>query len=211
MKLRDATFEDWKVLLDLRNDEGTKQNSFNQEDINENDHKNWLANSLENGNRRIRILYDSKTSTSVGMIREDHHLLNNESKYPSVTLSWAIHPEYRGKGLGTKILKLATEDRSESFYAEIKHENIASIKMTTNNGFKEMVNLEEDTYKTFKKRGPLEIISAIEHVRTANNVNWMDLCRLAFRYAPKEARAIMRRVNSHDNQISDLLKELSDE
>ena len=75
MKLRDATFEDWKFLLDLRNDEGTKQNSFDQNDVNEEDHKNWLRGSLQNVNRRIRILYDVDAANPLGMIREDNVLV----------------------------------------------------------------------------------------------------------------------------------------
>ena len=34
----------------------------------------------------------------------------------------------------------------------------------------------------------LKIIDEIEKVRTRNNVNWMDLLRLAFTHAPEEAR-----------------------
>lgn len=55
-----------------------------------------------------------------------------------------------------------------------------------------------------------EIIDKIEKVRTKNNVNWMDILRLAFKYAPEEARKIMSKVNSSDKEISELLKHLSD-
>ena len=72
MKLKDATFEDWEFLLDLRNDESTKKNSFNGNLILEEEHKNWLRNSLKNKNRKIKILFDSVTEKKMGMIREDH-------------------------------------------------------------------------------------------------------------------------------------------
>lgn len=54
----------------------------------------------------------------------------------------------------------------------------------------------------------IEIIDEIEKVRSKNNVNWMDLMRLAFTKAPDEARAIMSRVNGDDNRISQLLQKL---
>ena len=54
----------------------------------------------------------------------------------------------------------------------------------------------------------LEIIDEIEKVRTKNNVNWMDILRLAFKHAPEDASKIMRRINSDDKKISDLLKKL---
>ena len=56
----------------------------------------------------------------------------------------------------------------------------------------------------------LKIIDEIEQVRTRNNVNWMDVLRLAFRHAPDEARVLMKKVNEEDGRISDLLKRLSD-
>tara|TARA_A100001011_G_C13976677_1_gene701548 strand:+ start:237 stop:434 length:198 start_codon:yes stop_codon:yes gene_type:complete len=56
----------------------------------------------------------------------------------------------------------------------------------------------------------LKIISEIEKVRTKNNVNWMDVLRLAFKHSPKEAKKIMKKINSEDNRISELFKKLSD-
>ena len=51
-------------------------------------------------------------------------------------------------------------------------------------------------------------INKIQKIRGKNNVNWMDILRLAFKHAPKEASAIMRRINSDDKKISNLLKKL---
>lgn len=56
----------------------------------------------------------------------------------------------------------------------------------------------------------LEIIDEIEKVRTRNNVNWMDVLRLAFRHSPDEARNLMKRINTEDKKISDLLGKLAD-
>ncbi len=56
----------------------------------------------------------------------------------------------------------------------------------------------------------LKIIDEIEKVRTKNNVNWMDLLRLAFTYAPKEAKKIMGKIDREDNRISSLMKKLSE-
>jgi len=51
-------------------------------------------------------------------------------------------------------------------------------------------------------------INQIQKIRGKNNVNWMDILRLAFKYAPKEASAIMSRINVDDKKISNLLKKL---
>ena len=60
-----------------------------------------------------------------------------------------------------------------------------------------------------KKRTDLEIIDEVENIRTKNNVNWMDILRLAFKHAPEDARTLMSRVNEYDGRISALLTELA--
>jgi hypothetical protein len=54
----------------------------------------------------------------------------------------------------------------------------------------------------------LKIIDEIEKVRTKNNVNWMDILRLAFTHAPEDAKEMMRKINTSDDEISSLLKKL---
>jgi hypothetical protein len=63
-----------------------------------------------------------------------------------------------------------------------------------------------------KKReieGYLRIIDEIEKVRSKNNVNWMDVLRLAFIHAPDEAKKLMEKINHEDNRISKLFEKLS--
>lgn len=60
------------------------------------------------------------------------------------------------------------------------------------------------------KRTDLEIIDEIEKIRTKNNVNWMDILRLAFKHAPSDARKLMAKVNEHDGGIAELLSELTE-
>ena len=55
----------------------------------------------------------------------------------------------------------------------------------------------------------LKIIDEIEDIRKKNNVNWMDVLRLAFRYAPDEAKELMKKINHEDDRISNLFKRLS--
>tara|TARA_Y100001980_G_C14446858_1_gene231624 strand:- start:496 stop:684 length:189 start_codon:yes stop_codon:yes gene_type:complete len=55
----------------------------------------------------------------------------------------------------------------------------------------------------------LKIIKQIEKIRAKNNVNWMNILRLAFKLDPKEASKIMTKINYDDKKISNLLKKLS--
>ena len=56
----------------------------------------------------------------------------------------------------------------------------------------------------------LKIIDEIELVRTRNNVNWMDVLRLAFTHAPDEAKELMKKIDPEDSRISELVKQLSE-
>ena len=55
----------------------------------------------------------------------------------------------------------------------------------------------------------LEIIDAVEEVRSKNNKNWMDILRVAFKHAPEEARPILAEINKSDGKISMLLDKLA--
>lgn len=55
----------------------------------------------------------------------------------------------------------------------------------------------------------LKIIDEIEKIRTKNNVNWMGVLRLAFTYAPEEAKKLMKKIDHEDSRVSDLVKKLS--
>ena len=54
----------------------------------------------------------------------------------------------------------------------------------------------------------LKIISQIENIRKKNNINWMDILRIAFKDNPKEAAKIMSKIYVDDRRISYLVKKL---
>lgn len=59
------------------------------------------------------------------------------------------------------------------------------------------------------KKNYSKIINQIEKIRSKNNMNWMDILRLAFRLDPMSASRIMKKINYDDKKISILLKKLS--
>lgn len=64
--------------------------------------------------------------------------------------------------------------------------------------------------RRIKLNKKLDLIDQIEEVRSRNNVNWMDILRVAFIHAPEEAAQIMGRINQDDGEISKLLKKLAE-
>ena len=55
----------------------------------------------------------------------------------------------------------------------------------------------------------INIINKIEKIRSKNNVNWMNILKLAFKTDPKSAIKIMNKINYDDKKISQLLNKLS--
>tara|TARA_B100000242_G_scaffold248105_1_gene189083 strand:- start:134 stop:328 length:195 start_codon:yes stop_codon:yes gene_type:complete len=55
----------------------------------------------------------------------------------------------------------------------------------------------------------LKTIKQIEKIRSKNNVNWMNILRLAFKLDPESASKIMKKINYDDKKISKLLNKLS--
>lgn len=55
----------------------------------------------------------------------------------------------------------------------------------------------------------LEILDELEKARANNNINWMNILRLAFKSSPNEARKIISKINEKDNEISIILEKLS--
>ena len=55
----------------------------------------------------------------------------------------------------------------------------------------------------------LKIIDQIQKVRSKNNVNWMNVLRLAFKLDANQAKKIMKKINYDDKKISLLLNKLS--
>ena len=55
----------------------------------------------------------------------------------------------------------------------------------------------------------MKLLDEIQEVRSRNNINWMDVLRLAFKYSPDEARELVGRINSEDQRISELFAQLA--
>ena len=62
--------------------------------------------------------------------------------------------------------------------------------------------------KKNKSKNYLRIISKIENIRKKNNVNWMNILRIAFKYDPRATAIVMSKIYSDDKRIGTLVKKL---
>ena len=62
--------------------------------------------------------------------------------------------------------------------------------------------------KKNKSKNFLKIILQIENIRKKNNVNWMNILRVAYKNNPKATAEIMSKIYTDDKKISYLVKKL---
>ena len=54
----------------------------------------------------------------------------------------------------------------------------------------------------------LKALNKIEKARKQNNVNWMDVLRIALKNAPDETIKLMTKINKKDQVITNLFKNI---
>ena len=62
--------------------------------------------------------------------------------------------------------------------------------------------------KNNKKNQSLNLINKIQKIRSKNNINWMDMLRLAFKHDPQNSSIIMSKIYLDDQKISKLVQKL---
>lgn len=130
IEIRDATINDAEILFEWANDQNTRQNSFNPETIEWNNHISWLRKKLIDPLTKIYILYHQHKQ--IATVRFD----TNKNTIIGITVA----PSHRGLGLGSEILKIAINNfwinNNSEIFAYIKKENIASKRIFEKAGFR---------------------------------------------------------------------------
>lgn len=135
--LRMATEDDMQQVFDWANDKETRANSFNSKMIEWEEHIAWYNKTLSDSSSYIYILVDD--GCDVGIVRLDY-----DGAKQSVTVSFSIDVQYRGKGYGRQIIELAYEKagqisstlkRITCVNAYVKKGNEKSRKCFEVNGF----------------------------------------------------------------------------
>lgn len=131
LTIRDLKEEDAKIIFDWANDTSTRANSLNSEPIKWEDHLRWLRIKLASDNAWFYILEDNGAPCS--FVRFETKSDNN------IYIGVVVSQEHRGKGIGKKAIEFGLENffsvNQSPVLAQIKKENIASIKAFESNGF----------------------------------------------------------------------------
>ncbi len=118
--LRTATMVDAKLLYNWRNDPETRIASFQDMEINYQDHLSWLEASLNNEKRRLYIA--DLLGKAVGTVRAD-------DVSGTWVLSWTVAAEARHQGVAKHMVHELAQKISDPIAASIKIENAASVRV----------------------------------------------------------------------------------
>jgi hypothetical protein len=55
-----------------------------------------------------------------------------------------------------------------------------------------------------------KLIDEMEAIRSRNNVNWMDILRVALREAPEETRILLAGVSDCDGRVQNIIKKIAE-
>ncbi len=143
VSFREATFDDWKVLLDWRNDPAARMASRTGAPLLECRHQEWLRNCL--GDEHRELLIAMSNGRSIGTIRIDFAEVSE--------LSWTVAPEARGLGFGrlmvaNAIERLTNRGKSIMLQAVVNVDNLASQKIADACGFQ--LFSQDDTWMTYR-------------------------------------------------------------
>ena len=147
-----ATYSDCDLLFRWANDPIVRSNSFNQNVILYEDHKNWLKKFLNSERSSIYIF--TQQEIPAGQVR-----INKNSQETIIGIS--IDSVYRGKSLAVDMLTIAANDYflkfpEEHIFAYIKQANIASLKVFKKAGFKHVIDVIEQGVPSYKMEKSLE-------------------------------------------------------
>lgn len=141
MNIRRATEEDANRILEIRNDPLVRKNSIDQTIISLESHLEWFSKKYfkEKNNFCFVVEKDNRVIGYLRLDEEDNHYL----------LSIALDASYQGQGIGSFLLNgvLKKFNFKKPILAQVKKENLASINLFKNAGFK--LKIEKDPYMFF--------------------------------------------------------------
>jgi len=202
--IKPVTKKDINFLFLLRNNKLIRKEFFDSKKISFEEHKKWFDKKIKNKNKfYFKILKNKK---SIGLIRYD-----KKEFYYDISVS--ILPKFQGHGLASIALT-----QSEKFLnkrvviAKVKKDNKRSQIFFINNDYKLIINNKTCYFLKIVENDNIikskEIIEKIQNIRGRNNVNWMDILRIAFEKSPEKTKSIFKRIFYDDKSINKLSRKL---
>lgn len=121
------------LMLSWANDPETRANAFDPRPIEAEDHHRWLTERLADEERSVLFIAETRSQAPIGQVRFER----SGSQW---LISYSVAPEFRGFGLGIRVLRDAIAafrqaGPADPLMAEVRPHNIASRKIFERLGF----------------------------------------------------------------------------
>lgn len=198
-----SAFKDALFFYNLRNNKNNHFFSFNTSKISLKDHIKWYKQNFKKNFFYTCYVGKSKSGYITG-----------EFTNQTLTVSIAFLKKFENKNIALESLKLFEKKIPKNLIliSKVKKNNLGSHKFFIENNFS-FLNKEKlfNTYykiNSQNKNNYMKIIDKIEKIRKGNNINWMNILRVAFRHSPEEASVIFKNIFQDDKKINQLSKKL---
>ena len=205
IKIKKATKKNIQFILKVRNQNISRKFSTDKKKIPYLEHYKWFKqNHLKKDFFLYIVLVKKK---QVGYVRVQKIEFKN-------FVSIAILKNWQNFGiakLALRYVEIEVQKNIRSIYANVNRYNKNSISLFRGLNYK-IYKIEKDKIfmkKELNKFNYLKLIQKIEKIRKKNNSNWMDILKIAFKYAPNETAKTMAQIYKEDSNISKLTKKLS--
>ena len=134
-KIRVAELTDIRDVFNLSNSIDVRENSINTREIRWEDHVEWFSSKIVSEDC-VYFIIRSHENKFIGQIRFDKTLEEKQTYIVSISL----HKDFRGKGLGSKLLLDCSNELLDNFdaktiYAYINRVNQPSLKSFSRIGY----------------------------------------------------------------------------
>jgi len=140
-EVREATSEDMELYWIWANDKKVRNNALNKKTIIWENHRKWFHSKFRDSNCVLYIILIDKKP--IGQVRFDY--TENFAR-----IDYSIARQFRGRRLGSKMLRLAIEkyhnSNTRKILGEVLPENIASAKIFESLGFSKKNNQGNTVY-----------------------------------------------------------------
>ncbi len=139
-KISLARMDDMMDIFKLANDPAIRHNSFNQEPISIENHREWYNKKLGSCDCIFYVIRD-KHSNLIGYSRFDK--IEDQNYF---IISVGLEKRFRGIGIGRKIIRqtscMVEKEKHLEIFAYIKKENCISLESFQRSGY-EIITLED--------------------------------------------------------------------
>ncbi len=203
INIKKSSKEDSNFFYKIRNDYENRRFSFNSKKINKRNHNVWFNENYKK-NYFYTCYYLGKKA---GYIR-------GEKKSETIIISIAFLKKFQKKNIASKCFEYFEKKLKKNYVllAKVKNTNLRSMNFFYKNDFN-LLNKQNNYTNLYKisskdKNNYLSTIDKIEKIRMGNNINWMNILRIGFKYSPKDTSKVFKKIFKDDKKINFLSKKL---